>query len=79
MADNYLENKMEEYRARTAPRKPAMTLGRLLARNRSCRGYDAGFIVREDQLRTLIEVNAAVPSARKPHVLRVRQSGRAPG
>lgn len=48
MADNYLENKMEEYRARTAPRKPAMTLGRLLARNRSCRGYDAGFIVREE-------------------------------
>ena len=72
MADNYLENKMEEYRARTAPRKPAMTLGRLLARNRSCRGYDAGFIVREDQLRTLIEVNAAVPSARNQQVLRFR-------
>ena len=63
---------MEEYRARTAPRKPAMTLGRLLARNRSCRGYDAGFIVREDQLRTLIEVNAAVPSARNQQVLRFR-------
>ena len=72
MADNYLENKMEEYRARTAPRKPAMTLGRLLARNRSCRGHDAGFIVREDQLRTLIEVNAAVPSARNQQVLRFR-------
>lgn len=75
MADNYLERKMEEYRARPAAKpvtKPAATLDRLLAKNRSYRGYDASFVVREDQLRTLIGVNALVPSARNRQALRFR-------
>ena len=57
MADNYLGRKMEEYFARqnggTAARRPGATLGRLLLKNRSHRGYDSGFLVREDQLRRL--------------------------
>nr|WP_122119935.1 nitroreductase family protein [Alistipes megaguti] len=74
MADNYLGRKMEEYRARAeAPvRRPAVTLTKLLLRNRSCRGYDPRFQVREDQLRTLIEVNTRIPSARNQQVLRFR-------
>lgn len=74
MADNYLGRKMEEYRARaeTPARRPAMTLTKLLLRNRSCRGYDPGFVVREDQLRTLIEVNTRIASARNQQVLRFR-------
>ena len=74
MADNYLGRKMEEYRARAeAPvHRPAVTLTRLLLRNRSCRGYDPRFVVREDQLRTLIEVNTRIPSARNQQVLRFR-------
>lgn len=73
MADNYLERKMEEYRARTAAgRRPLATLGRLLLKNRSHRGYDPEFIVREDQLRRIIEVNAKIPSARNQQVLRFR-------
>lgn len=76
MADNYLERKMEEYRARTAAgqgsRRPLATLGRLLLKNRSHRGYDANFIVREDQLRRIIAVNAKIPSARNQQVLRFR-------
>lgn len=76
MADNYLERKMEEYRNRTAAgqsgRRPLATLGRLLLKNRSHRGYDANFIVREDQLRRIIEVNAKIPSARNQQVLRFR-------
>lgn len=74
MADNYLERKMEEYRARAeAPvHRPAVTLTRLLLRNRSYRGYDSRFVVREDQLRTLIEVNIRIPSARNQQVLRFR-------
>lgn len=74
MADNYLGRKMEEYRARTETpaRRPAMTLTKLLLRNRSCRGYDPGFVVREDQLRTLIEVNTRIASARNQQVLRFR-------
>lgn len=67
---------MEEYRARTAAgsgnRRPTATLGRLLLRNRSYRGYDAAYIVREDQLRRIIAVNARIPSARNQQVLRFR-------
>ena len=76
MADNDLERKMEEYRARTAAaqgsRRPLATLSRLLLKNRSHRGYDANFIVREDQLRRIIAVNAKIPSARNQQVLRFR-------
>lgn len=67
---------MEEYQCRqTAGSKGSVTLAtlsRLLLRNRSHRGYDAGFIVREDQLRRIIEVNTKIPSARNQQVLRFR-------
>ena len=76
MADDYLGRKMEEYLARTASgprnRRPLATLGRLLLKNRSHRGYDARFVVRGDQLRRIIGVNAKIPSARNQQVLRFR-------
>lgn len=76
MADNYLGRKMEEYMARSAaggtPPRPAQSLERLLRRNRSHRGYDTRFIVREDQLRRIIAVNTLTPSARNRQVLRFR-------
>lgn len=74
MADNYLERKMEEYRERpsAAPRKSAPDLEKLLLKNRSFRGYDSRFIVREDQLRRIIAVNTRIPSARNQQVLRFR-------
>lgn len=76
MADDYLGRKMEEYMARKASgqsnRRPLATLGRLLLKNRSHRGYDTGFVVREDQLRRMIEVNTRIPSARNQQVLRFR-------
>lgn len=76
MADNYLGRKMEEYMARAAKdagsRRPAATLERLLRKNRSHRGYDARYVVREDQLRRIIAVNARIPSARNQQVLRFR-------
>ena len=43
-----------------------------MSKNRSHRGYDASFIVREDQLRRIIEVNTKIPSARNQQVLRFR-------
>ena len=76
MADDYLGRKMEEYMARKASgqsnRRPLATLGRLLLKNRRHRGYDPGFVVREDQLRRMIEVNTRIPSARNQQVLRFR-------
>ena len=52
--------------------KPQVTLAKLLERNRSYRGYDSSFIVRDDQLRRIIEVNTKIPSARNQQVLRFR-------
>lgn len=67
---------MEEYLARSASgqasRRPLVTLSRLLLKNRSHRGYDPRFIVREDQLRRIIGVNTRIPSARNQQVLRFR-------
>lgn len=67
---------MEEYFSRPSTercnRKPLGAFSRLLLKNRSHRGYDARFIVREDQLRRIIGVNARIPSARNQQVLRFR-------
>lgn len=76
MADDYLGRKMDAYFSQTAagPKsgRPAMTLRRLLRKNRSCRGYDASYVVREDQLHEIIAVNTMIPSARNQQVLRFR-------
>ena len=72
MADNYLEKRMEDYRNQTPARRRVATLGRLLLRNRSYRGYDNKFVVRDDQLRTIIETATLCPSARNQQVLRFR-------
>lgn len=74
MADDYLGRKMEEYMSRpaTSRPRPTATLQKLLVRNRSHRNYDAGFIVREDQLRRIIAVNPLIPSALNRQALRFR-------
>lgn len=72
MADNYLEKKMEDYRASQPTKRRTATLRRLLLHNRSYRGYDNSFVVREDQLRRIIEVATLCPSARNQQVLRFR-------
>ncbi len=76
MADNYLDKKLEDYKARSlaagTSRKALSTLSSLLLKNRSCRGYDSSFIVRDDQLRSIIEVNTKTASARNAQVLRFR-------
>ena len=74
MADNYLGRKMEEYFSRPNTRKThhSPSLGKLLLKNRSHRAYDEEFLVREDQLHRIIEVNCRVASARNQQVLRFR-------
>lgn len=74
MADDFLGKKMEDYiasRATVTPRK-SFSLDRLFRKNRSHRGYDATYIVREDQLRRIIEINTKIPSAMNQQVLRFR-------
>ena len=76
MADDYIGKKMEEYMARkgapTTKRKAATSLGQLLLKNRSHRAYDPSFTVREDQLRSIVEVCTRIPSARNRQPLRFR-------
>ena len=72
MADNYLEKRMEDYQTAQPVRRRVATLRRLLLHNRSYRGYDSTFRVREDQLRRIIEVATLWPSARNQQVLRFR-------
>ena len=52
--------------------RPSVKLHELFVRNRSHRNYDAGFIVREDQLRRIIAVNPLIPSALNRQALRFR-------
>ncbi len=74
MADDYIGKKMEDFmKTPTGSSKhKSFSLDRLLSKNRSHRGYDTSFIVREDQLRKIISVNTKIPSARNQQVLRFR-------
>ena len=74
MADNYLENKFEALRNQPAakPRKPAASLGTLLKKNRSYRGYDPHCTVSQAQLRRIVEICTKIPSARNQQVLRFK-------
>ena len=75
MADNYLDKKLEDYKNRSAAgasRRQTTSLTSLLIKNRSCRGYDSTFVVRDDQLRSIVEVNTRIPSARNGQTLRFR-------
>ncbi len=74
MADNYLEKKMEQYRAQApvVSRTKTLTLNQLLVRNRSHRGYDAKRMVSVEELRRIVNVNTRIPSARNRQCLRFR-------
>lgn len=79
MADNYLENKFEEFRNKPAAKKHTTSLSTLLRGNRSYRGYDKSCVVTEAQLRRIVEVCTKVPSGRNQQDLRfkllTRQTG----
>ena len=73
MADNYLEKRMEEYRAqKTVSRNHTATLNQLFVRNRSHRGYDPRRVVTAEELRRIVNVNTRIPSARNRQCLRFR-------
>ena len=74
MADNYLEKRMEQYRAHSVASSGAKKEGvvTLLVKNRSTRGYDAAYLVRADQLRRIVAVNNKLASARNRQPLRFR-------
>lgn len=75
MADNYLENKFNEFfgnETRRVVKRVGHSLDELLTKNRSTRGYDKKFIVNEDMLRRIVAVNKKIASAKNQQVLRFR-------
>ena len=74
MADNYLEKKFEEFYAgkKTVVRHAGPSLDTLLARNRSCRGYDKSYKVHRLQLERIAGVCTQVASAMNRQPLRFR-------
>ena len=64
---------MEDFLAgKSSAPKRTMTLAKLVAKNRSYRGFDNTFTVRADQLRRIMEVVPLCPSACNQQVLRLR-------
>ena len=74
MADNYLENKFDDYRQKkSAPvSKSGHSLVSLLKKNRSYRGYDPAYRVTVTALEQMVAVNALLPSAKNQQALRFK-------
>lgn len=72
MADNYLEKRYEETLGTQKPKvkRVGKTLDDLLRKNRSTRGYYKPYVVKESELRRIVEVCTRVPSACNQQVLR---------
>jgi nitroreductase len=73
MADNYLENRMEELKA-SRPKivRNHTSLDTLLKRNRSFRGYDSAVPVTREMLLEMVSVATLVPSGMNAQALRFR-------
>lgn len=74
MADNFLENKFDDYRQKkSAPMsKSGHSLVSLLKKNRSYRGYDPAYKVSVSALEQMVAVNMLLPSAKNQQALRFK-------
>lgn len=74
MADNYIENKFDEYRSKqkVVYKSAGQSLDALLKKNRSYRGYDPAYKVPETVLEKMVAVNALLPSAKNQQALRFK-------
>lgn len=74
MADNYIENKFEEYRSKkqVVYKRAGQSLDALLRKNRSYRGYDPAYKVPESTLEKIVAVNTMLPSAKNQQALRFK-------
>lgn len=75
MADNYLGKKMEDLASRKKVVKrvsATKSLDTLLLKNRSCRTWVPSYVVTEEQLKKIVEVNTKIPCAKNQQVLRFK-------
>lgn len=74
MADNYIENKFDEYNSKkkVVYKSAGRSLYQLLRANRSYRGYDPAYKVSKSVLEKLVAVNTLLPSAKNQQALRFK-------
>ena len=74
MADNYIENKFEEYNSKkkVVYKSAGHSIDTLLKKNRSYRGYDPAYKVSKSVLEKIVAVNMLIPSAKNQQALRFK-------
>lgn len=76
MADNYLENRYDEFfgsgKKKTVIKRIGQSLDTLLMKNRSHRGYLKNYVITEEILRKIVAVNSKIPSACNQQALRFK-------
>ena len=72
MADGYLEKRMEEFASGTKKTVKHVSLDTLFEKNRSCRGYKKDFVVTNDMLKRIVNVNTKIASGKNQQVLRFK-------
>ncbi len=74
MADNYIENKFDEYNSKkkVVYKSAGNSLDSLFKKNRSYRGYDQAYRVSESTLEKIVAVNPLLPSAKNQQALRFK-------
>ena len=72
MADGYLEKRMEEFASGTKKTVKHVSLDTLFEKNRSYRGYKKDYVVTNDMLRRIVNVNTKIASGKNQQVLRFK-------
>ena len=72
MADGYLEKRMEEFASGAKKTVKHVSLDTLFEKNRSYRGYKKDFVVTNDMLRRIVNVNTKIASGKNQQVLRFK-------
>lgn len=72
MADGYLEKRMEEFNSGAKKTVKHVSLDTLFEKNRSCRGYKNDFVVKQDMLERIVNVNTKIASGKNQQALRFK-------
>ncbi len=74
MADGYLEKRYEEVFGKGAKKSVVKhaSIETLMEKNRSYRGYNKDFVVKQDMLERIVAVNTKIASAKNQQVLRFK-------
>jgi len=72
MADGYLEKRMDEFNSGAKKTVKHVSLDTLFEKNRSYRGYKTDYIVRQDMLKRIVNVNTKIASGKNQQALRFK-------